>query len=521
MHIKLLIAFPLCIGALVLGFASAQDAAEFASGVVFHDVDRDGILGEKEPRLSGVGVSNGRKVVQTDENGRWRLPAEEADEFFVIKPSGWMVPVDENNLPQFFYIHRPKGSPDSRIPGIPPTGPLPEAINFPLLPQDEPEAFDVLLFGDTQPRNQQEVDWIAEDVVDGLVGWGGAFGVTLGDVVFDNLGLFKPLSEVIGEIGVPWFQVVGNHDVNREAIDQLEIESFIRHFGPATYSLDWGPAHFVVLDNVFWSQKGGKPTYEARLRPDILDFVRNDLALVPREKLVVFLMHIPLGGVAEKKEFFELFEDRPATLSVSAHRHVQEHFFFGRKDGWGGEKPHHHLVNVTVCGSWWSGALDEDQIPHATMSDGAPNGWPELHVEKDSYRISFHAARSEPSHQINLTIKPSESGSVGDLYANVFNGSEATTVEFRLNRQGAWQAMDKTREEDPHYLELVAGEQEARGRALSPRTRKLPKAQKSSHLWKVSLPLGTLGPGRHIVEVRANSSYGFPASAEKSFVVKP
>jgi hypothetical protein len=31
---------------------------------------------------------------------------------FVVKPSGWMTPVDENNLPQFSYVHKPAGSPD-------------------------------------------------------------------------------------------------------------------------------------------------------------------------------------------------------------------------------------------------------------------------------------------------------------------------------------------------------------------------------------------------------------------------
>ena len=31
---------------------------------------------------------------------------------FVIKPRGFMTPVDENRLPKFYYIHKPHGSPE-------------------------------------------------------------------------------------------------------------------------------------------------------------------------------------------------------------------------------------------------------------------------------------------------------------------------------------------------------------------------------------------------------------------------
>ncbi|PSJ19622.1 Cna protein B-type domain containing protein, partial [Halomonas sp. ND22Bw] len=55
------------------------------------------------------------------------------------------------------YVHRPGGTPAGlglRYPGLAPTGPLPESLDFPLQRVDEPVAFDVLLFTDPQPASE-------------------------------------------------------------------------------------------------------------------------------------------------------------------------------------------------------------------------------------------------------------------------------------------------------------------------------------------------------------------------------
>ena len=45
------------------------------------------------------------------------------------------------------------------------------------------------------------VGWV--EVVQELVGFEAAFGMTLGDVVFNDLAMFEPLERVIATIGVP------------------------------------------------------------------------------------------------------------------------------------------------------------------------------------------------------------------------------------------------------------------------------------------------------------------------------
>src|SRR5690606_8986629 len=98
-----------------------------------------------------VAVSNGREVVLTDQSGRYELPAYDDMTVFVTKPADWAVPLDENNIPQMAYQHKPAGSPPLRFGGLPPTGPLPAAINFPMVPTRPTDDFSCVVMGDTQP----------------------------------------------------------------------------------------------------------------------------------------------------------------------------------------------------------------------------------------------------------------------------------------------------------------------------------------------------------------------------------
>ena len=91
---------------------------------------------------------------------------------------------------------------------------MPASVDFPLYPGDEPAVFRAILFGDTQPRNQKEIDYIAHDVIEELIGAEASFGITLGDVMFNNLSLFGSLNRAIALIGIPWYNVIGNHDLN-------------------------------------------------------------------------------------------------------------------------------------------------------------------------------------------------------------------------------------------------------------------------------------------------------------------
>src|ERR1700722_13408023 len=322
----------LALAAVDASGALAQDAPG-ASGIVFEDKDGSGGSGSN-PGLAGVLVSNGRDVAVTGPDGRYTLPLPEEATIFVVKPAGFMPPIEPlTNLPRFFRHHQPKGSPaelNLTFEGLPPTGPLRASLDFPLRRQDEPKAFNVVLVTDPQPETGAEVDFIREDLIQALAGVDAKFGLTAGDVMFDDLSLYPRSDAIMGTIGLPWGNIGGNHDLNLEAPDRkYSRETFKRVLGPNYYAFFYAQTLFLMLDDVNYlgpvpHKVGGGGKYEGRLDQRQLEFVRNVLAHTPDDTLVVVVMHIPINtfldnepyqNLQDRNAFFALFEGRRHTVS--------------------------------------------------------------------------------------------------------------------------------------------------------------------------------------------------------------
>lgn len=489
--------------------SSSPASPAMASGVVFEDLNRNGRRDPDEPGLAGVRVSNGREIVFTRADGAYQLPVTDDTILFVIKPTDWMTPVDKDQLPKFYYIHKPGGSPPLKFGGVAPTGPLPASVDFPLVRRPEQSKFRALLFGDTQPRNQREIDYLAHDIIEGLIGTDALLGVTLGDIVFDDLSLFGSLNATVGLIGIPWYNVLGNHDMNFDAdSDMYSDETFERVYGPSYYSFDIARVHFVVLDNVVWipARNNEKAHYVSGLGDRQLQWLINDLKLVTDDYLVVLMMHIPLVETAETAAIFKELSRFPFTLSLSAHQHYQEHLFLGADKGWTRPQPHHHIICATTCGSWWSGASDEYGIPHTTMADGAPNGYNIITFDNTGYSLEFRAARRPAEFQMSIhapeSVKAADARAT-DIFVNVFSGNEKTQVEIRVGDAGPWRRMDHAPGPDPGFVRMIAAEEKMK----PPPAHKLPKPVSTTHLWKA--PLGDVsGPGTFLIHVRATDMFG-------------
>ena len=505
---------------IVEAFSLSGICAETAKGYVFDDSNRNGIRDVREPGLSGIAVSNQIDVTLTDETGAWELPVREDCIFFVIKPTGWITPLDEHNIPEFYYIHKPAGSGELKYAGVSPTGPLPKSIDFPLYRHPEPGKFQALFFGDPQPRDQRELDFIAHDVVEELVGTDAKFGVTLGDILFDDLSLFENNNALIALIGIPWYNVIGNHDINFDAVDDRSSdETFERFYGPSYYAYSYGPVHFVVLDNIAWGGKEpeGTGNYTGGLGREQLQFLENLLPHIPQNQMLMLMMHIPVIGTSDAEKLYRLIEDRPYSMSISGHTHWQAHFFLDEDDGWQGRTPHHHVVSVTVSGSWWSGEPDEFGIPHTTMRDGAPNGYSIITFDGNQAIVDFKAARRSKDYQMNVIapeVVDQNSDQKHQVYVNVFGGSEKSKVWMRIGAAGQWSELEKVFEEDPSFVALIAAEKD---RILL--NRALSEARKSNHLWKTNLPPIGLA-GVHRIWVKTEDMYGRVFHASRTIRVR-
>ncbi len=531
----------LALATVSAGSALAQAQAATVAGIVFEDRDGSGVSGTANPGLAGVLVSNGADVAVTGADGRYALPLPDEATIFVVKPSGFMPPLDpKTNLPRFYRHHRPEGSPASlnlEFEGIAPTGPMPASLDFPLKRQDEPKAFDVVLITDPQPENEAEVEFIREDLIQALDGADAKFGLTAGDVMFDDLSLYPRLNAIIGTIGLPWWNIGGNHDLNFEAPNRTySRETFKRVYGPNYYAFFYGPTLFLMLDNVDYL--GPDPTkprqsgkYEGRFDDKQLAFVGNVLAHAPEDTLIVAVMHIPIRtylgtepyqNTANKEAFFKLLAGRKHTVSFAGHTHTTEHHYFGKDDGWTGEAPHHHHVLTALSGSWWSGPFDHRGVASADSRDGTPNGFHILTVDGTDYttrfvpakepngrqmRLSidsrFHGYTKEADHefrQVQLLGSPVPHAALGasTLIANVFDGGDRTNVTMTIgDRQPI--AMARAARPDP-FVEEVFSRNEATKKAWV-------KAENSSHVWTARLP-ADLAPGAYRIEVEAVNEYG-------------
>lgn len=513
--LRRLIVFSFVISAMLDGTYAADQ--QLAKGRVFHDANFNQEFDKGEKVLAGIKVSNGNQVVTTTDEGTYEISVTDDTILFVIKPAGWMTPVSENNLPRFYYIHKPQGSPEgTRFAGVAPTGALPASVDFPLYPVKEPETFKAIMFADPQPRNQQEVDYLIQDVLEELVGTDAAFGVTLGDIMFDDLSLFDSQNQGIALVGIPWYNVIGNHDVNREAKrDEHSDETFERVFGPAYYSFEYGKAHFVVMDNVDWYYDEGtkKHGYRGGISKAQMAFLENDLKLVPQDKLVVLMMHIPITSMEQRGAIFKLLKERPFTMSVSGHQHYQRHLYLDQEDGWEGEKPHHHVINVTASGSWWRGMKKFGDTPHAYSRDGVPNGYSIVTFDGNQYAFQYQAANRPADYQMHISapVQYSDEQPVF-AYTNVFSGSEKTEVTALLrNRKGKRMKLEVIpahTEVDQDYKKLYDQEQalkEKLGGKIDWVEMSAPV--EAGHQWKAKLPTG-LPAGMYTIEFQAKQPNG-------------
>ncbi|MDR2815229.1 MAG: calcineurin-like phosphoesterase C-terminal domain-containing protein [Proteiniphilum sp.] len=498
-----------------------------ANGYVYDDANRNGKKERREAGIPNVAVSNGVDVALTDDKGFYTLPVSDGNTIFVIKPSGYKTPVDENFIPRFYYHHKPEGSPESfTYKGVSPTGNLPKSIDFALRKQDEPENFTAVIFGDPQPYSIQDMDYFTEKVVNDVKKTDKTlFGVSLGDIAGDNLNLHPVYKERMRRLELPWYNVMGNHDMNYEATtDELSDETFVKNFGSANYAFNYGKAHFIILDNILYPDPRSGKGYWGGYREDQLIFLENNLKYVPKDRLVVLSQHIHMkdnsGGayrLEDRQRVFDLLKDYENVLIMSAHTHLQDQIEYREAEGWKGKKPLHEYNVATTSGDWYSGKLDENGWPDATMRDGTPQGYAFLNINGNQYDVDYKVAGKESDYQMNIfapKVVAYKRGTTSQIVVNFFIGSQNDLVEYRID-EGEWRKMRYTSAPDLNYLikllEWDFTEELLPGRRPS-------NPEDCTHLWSAPVQ-ADLPAGKHTIEVRATDRYGKIHSGKRTYSI--
>ena len=501
--------------------------AQALGGYVYEDLNKNNKKERREKGIANVAVSNGEDVVVTNSRGYYSIPVKDGQTVFVIKPAGYQFPLDSFYLPQFYYHYRPQGSPGYfKYKGIAPTGPLPRQVDFAMYRYNEPTDFSAVVFGDPQPYSIADLDAFSKKIVaDVQKRPNTLFGISLGDIVGDNLDFQPVYKERMRPLQLAWYNVMGNHDMNYDAkTDDMSDETFQKNFGLANYAFNYGNAHFIILDDILYPDPRDGNGYWAGYREDQFTFLENNLKFVPKDKLIVLSQHIQMKDTTgngfrqeDKRRLFSLLKDYENVVALSAHTHFQEQLFYTGKDGWHGAKPLHEYNVGTTSGDWYSGVKDANGVPDATMRDGTPQGYAFLNVKGNQYSFDYKVAGQPAELQMNIyapRVVRHRGNTSSQIFVNFFMGAKGDVVEYRVGN-GKWYKMNYVETVDPsYYLKLV--EWDVTDTLLPGRRPSMPVS--STHLWSGRM-LPNLPVGEHVIEVRATDRYGKTHFGKRSYRV--
>ncbi|MBM4162288.1 MAG: hypothetical protein FJ217_14460 [Ignavibacteria bacterium] len=433
--------------------------------------------------LSGVRVSDGLSVVRTQADGTFELMSNTRQEFvFVSLPRGYNIPTNPTGTALFYQPLQPDRN-----------GEATAQFNLAKLPTaDDRHAF--FLLADPQMLDEEDVQrFHAETVVDVFsfsrqLSEQPLFGVACGDIMFDRLQYFPDYERGVKAMATPFFQVMGNHDVEVQAkTDETSAATFRKFFGPTYYSFDRGEIHYVVMDNIFWFGR-----YIGYLDQVQLDWLKADLSFVEEGKTVVVFMHIPLYNqrhiregkrtpenavvVTNRELLYRLLEPYKAYV-ICGHMHESEYLTDG------GAEIH---VCGAVCGAWWSGPI---------CYDGTPNGYSVYEVKGGELTWRYKPTGVDIDRQMRLYPRGADPRFPDELVANVWSADSSWKVIWSEDgiRKGA---MDRRIGKDPLSVTLHDGPD-------------LPK----KHRWVDPVPTDHLfyakpSPGAHDVAVEATDRWG-------------
>lgn len=329
--------------------------------------------------IAGVAVTDGFSVVKTDSDGRFSLDLHENAEFvYLCVPAAYEIPYGLDGYPAFF--KRLRTAPDldftlTPLPGGPQT-----KWNF-LVVSD--------IHGNTSEAGGVPFAKLDRVVVPDIAASAGdydnLYSVILGDIM--TAASDNDWGYMYGKVkhsvsGAHFFMVPGNHDWWTSSQDtEPSIKHFTRRFGPTRWSFDRGDVHIVGMNNILTSglkadgemMTGANNDYQAGFTDEEFEWLRQDLSMVDKSKMVILCVHVPFGDgdnhstgrarhVAYHDETVALLSQFASARIFSGHSHRNIRYAID-----GGEKPVLETVHPGIIANY---------AYHTRIcSDGTPSGY--------------------------------------------------------------------------------------------------------------------------------------------------
>ena len=428
--------------------------------------------------IAGVPVSDGFSITTTDANGFYTLSMSPATWYIYISlPSEYEVPINEHGQPCFYQRYSP----------------LTSQYNFTLTPLagGKEDKFALFVLGDPQVDNNTEVSLFKNDAVPGIkkhcdevTNMGiPCYAITLGDILSSNKGdndnyMREPMRDAFAysKIGLPVFQIMGNHDYTyfkegEKIIDEkspnINLASQRRHeevFGPINYSFDRGNFHIIGMKNIYYSKLEVDGVNSYGYTTEEFEWLKQDLALVPKDKAVVLCVHGRILGYTSRyyAEVKTLLNEFNEAHIMTGHTHKTYNYDHAIQES-STPKIYEHNVGA-LCGAWWSSRI---------CGDGVPNGYQVFIAGKDAngggkfidwYFIGFYEGMNTRDHQMRLyrgdavtgidkSLSGKPSSDITGYYG--FNYGEDVLVANVYNADPKW--VIKVYEDDIHTgnMELI------------------------------------------------------------------
>lgn len=399
------------------------------------------VVNKQGKGIERVVVNDGVNFTTTDKDGKWTLSSDTLFSKFVSisTPAGYELPQKKGLA--VFYI------------------PMREAVkssdNKFVLARRKNVAnnFSYIAISDPQVLNEEEMSrWRNETVkdlrhvTDSLRKTREVVGMTLGDLVFDNMPLYKDYELSCQNLGLTMFQTIGNHDFDKKYQDLHNMrigtpiygEHFYhKYFGPTDYSFNIGKVHVITMKNI--NYVGGKRYLES-VTDAQLAWLEKDLSYVPKGTTVFLNMH-----AAGWNKYDNTGNFKGANEVAKLLEGYEVHFFCGHTHFFQNivVNPHFFQHNIgAACGSWWAGDLSVC---------GAPNGYLVVDVEGDDVKWHFKPTKGSFDQQFFTYLPGQFRTQVGMVVANVWDFDPACKVQYY--EDGVLKGdMERFADIDDHYI---------------------------------------------------------------------